>query len=102
MSKAMPTLPGLQSELKPGEPVFVLRAQDSLAPHMVAIWAALRNGDMFEAMDAFAKVCTGPMPNYIGIDSTDKVVSAIEKAVEMQAWRADNKLPNCSLGIAIA
>ncbi len=98
MAEEMLTLPGLNSELEPGEPIFVLRARDPLAPHMVTLWAALRNGDVSSALSIFSDTVSDPAHGYHldyleeGSPRDPKVSSASAKAQEMNKWREENSL----------
>ena len=90
-----PTLPGLNIELEPGEPIFVLRARDPLAPHMVALWAALRIGDTASAVSIFSDTVSDPGYYYRNTPkghNEEKISSASAKAKEMNAWRKENYL----------
>ena len=95
MAEEMPTLPGLNSELEPGEPVFVLRARDPLAPHLIALWAALRKGDTASAVSIFSDTVSDPAYYYRNAPNgyqSEKVLSASAKAKEMNKWREENNL----------
>ena len=59
-------------KVKPGEPIFVLRAQDKLAPRLVRLWAEM-------ARDADCP--------------SDKIAEAFITAGEMEAW-PDRKFPD--------
>lgn len=95
-----PLLPGLRSELEPGEPVFVLRARDPLAPHLAALWAALRKGDTASAVSIFADTVSDPGYAYHhgeGNANDPQVASASAKANDMNKWREAHGLVHYGL-----
>lgn len=95
MPESQDLLPGLTSELEEGEPVFILRARDPLAPHMAALWAALRKGDTASALSIFSDTVSDPAYKYRqpgNYDDTQKVHSASNKAKEMNRWRENKGL----------
>jgi hypothetical protein len=94
MAEKMPTLSGVNGEIELGEPTFVLRARDPLAPHMVALWVALRKGDTASALSIFSDTVSNPGHNYRAKphDSRENVSSASAKAQEMNKWREKNSL----------
>jgi len=93
MASEQPKLPGLQSPLEDGEPVFILRGRDSLAPGMVALWAALAAGDTASALTIFADLNGDAAYKYRHEPrEADKINGASEKAVEMMNWRENNNL----------
>lgn len=90
------TLPGLSDELEEGEPVFVLRGRDPLTAHMAAMWAALRKGDTASAVVLFADLVSDPGRQYRQpgfLYDAEKVISASDKAKEINEWRAEKGLP---------
>lgn len=103
MSANEPKLPGLNSPLEDGEPVFLLRARDGLAPHMAALWAALRAGDAASALSIFSDTVTDPGYKYYqtkgNYENTQKVRSASEKAIEMNNWRKAKGLETFGLHV---
>jgi len=96
MTENQGTLPGLRSELEPGEPVFILRGRDPLAAHIVALWAALRKGDTASAVSIFADTVADPGYDYrakaIETDSAEKLKSACDKSREIVEWRQNKYL----------
>lgn len=95
------TLPGLSSELEPGEPIFPLRARDCLAPHLAALWAALRAGDTASAVSIFSDTISDPAYRYraypIQDEDAEKINSASAKAQEMNSWREERGLETFGL-----
>lgn len=88
-----PNLPGLQSPLEEGEPVFVLRARDSMAHYFVTLWAAVAAGDTPLALNLFAQLNGGAGYKYREEPrSGEKLSSAKNIALEMVKWRRDNNL----------
>lgn len=89
-----PSLPGLNTPLEEGEPVFVLRARDSLAPLFVALWAAVRGGNTSEIIKVYADLICGPAVKFSGenvnYNDSQKVRSAKAVATEMIDWRKAN------------
>ena len=93
MASEQPILPGLQTPLEEGEPVFILRARDSLAPGLAALWAALAAGDTSSAISIFADLNSDPAYKYRQQPrEAEKVNSASDRATEMVNWRAENGL----------
>lgn len=94
MNEQQTILPGLNSELEEGEPIFILRARDPLAPFMVAIWAALRKGDTASAVVLFGDIVADPAYKYRQgkNPNPEKVTSASAKAKEMNFWREEKGL----------
>lgn len=95
MANGQLNLPGLRSELEEGEPIFVLRARDPLAPFMAALWAAMRLGDTGSALSIFADMNSDPGYQYSRKDAVidiDKVNSASEAARDMNSWRKERGL----------
>jgi hypothetical protein len=87
------TLPGLQSPLEDNEPVFVLRARDTLAPFMVALWGAMAAGDTSSALAIFADMNSDAGFKYKQEPrQPDKINSAADKADEMIKWRSDRHI----------
>lgn len=101
MVDEMPTLPGLNSPLEEGEPTFTLRARDSLAPHMAALWAAVYSGDTASAVVLFADLIADPGYKHRHEMKTsekfEKIRSASAKANEMNEWRGEHGLEIFSL-----
>ena len=65
------------------EPIFILRATDKLAPHLVRLWAAMV---VREHMEGWA---SGALP-------TEKLTRALKCALSMEAWQAQHggKVPD--------
>lgn len=85
-----------------GEPKFTLLARDPLAPHMVALWAALRKGDTASAVVLFGDMVADPAYEYrnqlikfgeLPEAAKDKIASASAIAKEMNEWRAETGKP---------
>ena len=100
-NEEMPTLPGLNTPLEPGEPTFTLRARDSLSPHMVALWAAVYSGDTASAVAIFSDLIADPGYRHRNEMKTsekfEKINSASAKAKEINNWRKENNLEHFSL-----
>lgn len=64
------------------EPIFVLRAQDCLAPGLVRLWAAMVTREHMEG-------APGELP-------TEKLTAALKTALQMEAWQRANgsKVPD--------
>lgn len=73
-------------KLRPGEPIFCLRAQDALAPGLVEEWA--------EELDA-KRANDGAEPDVVEARRA-KAREAMALADDMRAWQARNgsKLPD--------
>lgn len=103
MSANEPLLPGLNSPLEEGEVAFTLRARDCLAPHMVALWGALRAGDVASAVSIFSDTVSDPAYKYrqgtTNYADSQKVRSAADKAVEMNDWRKAKGLEHFGLHV---
>lgn len=77
------------------EPKFTLLARDPLAAHMVALWAALRSGNVASALCIFADTVGDPGYEYQNFPepSEVKISSACDISREMNKWRNDKNLP---------
>lgn len=91
--KEQPVLPGLSTPLEEGEPTFTLRGRDSLAPGMVALWAALAAGDTSGALSIFSELNSQTAYDYRNEPRTpQKINSASDLAIEMNEWRKNKEL----------
>lgn len=73
----------------PDEPIFVLRAKDKLAPHLVRLWQAAYLADPFSILEAAAALGRA-MECAPGL--SDKADEAATCATDMENWRAENIL----------
>ena len=93
-----PKLPGLLTALEDGEPVFILRGRDCLAPGLTALWAALAAGDTSSAISIFADLNSDSAYKYRKeARNAEKINSASNKATEMNNWRKENGLEHFGL-----
>lgn len=74
---------------------FVLIASDSLSPHLITLWAAIKKGDTASAVSIFSDIISDPgykyrQPNVI-IDHA-KLTNACKIAQEMNDWRTSQGL----------
>lgn len=77
---------------EPDEPMFILLARDRLAPHLTAIWAAVRAGNRPEARKLFNEMIGGPQAAvYVLSPDGDKAVEAMDCAGAMGEWRKVNR-----------
>lgn len=74
----------------PDEPMFVLLARDPLAGFLVSIWSKVRYGDWEAAHAVFDAMLSRAGPPYIAEPDVDKAGEAIDCAMSMFAWRAEN------------
>jgi hypothetical protein len=83
-----------------GEPKFTLLARDPLAPFMVALWAAMRAGDIGSALSIFSDMNSDAGYKYTKEPSdANKVNSASFIAVEMNEWREAKGMENFGLHV---
>lgn len=73
----------------PDEPMFVLLARDSLAPHVVAIWAAARSLNTV-AMQNAIHCLVDEATKKKGVANPDKILEALRCSADMAAWRKAN------------
>jgi hypothetical protein len=73
----------------PDEPIFTLRANDPNASDFVAMWAALRMGDLPQVVHCFDYIVTANHSRLQeGVKSSDeKTEEAFRCANDMRAWR---------------
>jgi hypothetical protein len=71
------------------EPLFVLRAQDVLAPGLVRLWCAMVIRAHMETGNPDAAPADKPLP-------TEKLSEALKLALRMEAWQAEHtpKIPD--------
>lgn len=86
------TFPGMfdcYAEAESDEPLFTLLARDPLAPHLVKMWAMMRQGQPLKALDAFNNmVCTVGNKYIDSPSNSEKIDEAVSCAVDMEAWLA--------------
>lgn len=71
------------------EPLFTLLARDHHAPALVRMWAAVREGDVFEAVEQFNELVKGRQWGVDGWGPSPKTVEAQACADAMEAYRAE-------------
>lgn len=87
----------------PDEPMFVLLARDASAPHLVRLWAAVRIGDIFTAVQEFANLVKGMAERRITYGSREhdrdceKAQEANYCADEMEDWDPPKPAPQPEL-----
>lgn len=69
----------------PTDPVFILTARDEFAPHLVMIWACLRNGDLEGALNEFNTLVQEHAGPYCEDPQEDLAKEAVEIAEAMEA-----------------
>lgn len=101
MSEAEPEFDCLGKSQREGMPEpFVLIASDSLAPHLIALWAALKKGDTPSAVCLFADIIGDPAHKYRNPEykpDMPKLANACKIARDMNQWRIDNNLEHFEL-----
>ena len=76
----------------PDEPLFVLRANDVLAPYLVRIWASLRCGDTELAVQLVKQAAdVRHKAKGFAFSGDAKNAEAVKCAYDMEAWRFENK-----------
>lgn len=73
---------------EPGEPKFTLIGRDPLAPGLVRLWAALRDGDVVDAAECFSDLVSNMSEaKYPREHDAEKILNARKIAFELEKWR---------------
>lgn len=90
-TKANPGKFDCYAKLEPHEPHFVLKATDPFAPHLVEMWAALRDGDVYELIEAFGRVAANrtALIRALAKPVPEKTQEARACAEAMQQWHEE-------------
>jgi hypothetical protein len=76
------------ANLHPDEPHFVLKSTDPFGPGLVDMWAALRDGDVQEALEAFAGLVDArKLGDVLMNPKPEKTREARQCSADMRAWK---------------
>ena len=88
-TKANPSKFDCYTNAEQDEPMFILLARDPASPILVEAWAAIRRGDLLEAVhlmnDAVEKMLESKKPFLFS--HSEKNREALQCACEMRTWR---------------